>query len=90
MNLPGRAPASEWAPGFFNFKNGKKVMPKNNDYMLKHLEQLVGQTITGLLQDKDEPEIVGFQTKSFDVWVLCDPEGNGPGFLEIEKKKGAK
>ena len=23
--------------------------------------------------------------KAFHVWVDCDPEGNGPGHLEIEK-----
>lgn len=65
-------------------------MSRKSDYMLKHLEQLVGQTITGLAQDKDEPEFVGFETKTHVVFVLCDPEGNGPGFLDITKKKGAK
>jgi len=29
MNLPGRAPASEWAPGFFNFWKGGKMKMLN-------------------------------------------------------------
>lgn len=28
---------------------------------------------------------VGNGDKEFDVWVDCDPEGNGPGHLNIEE-----
>lgn len=65
-------------------------MSRHAKYLLKHMEQLVGQTITGLVQDKDEPEFVGFETKTHVVFVLCDPEGNGTGFLDIQKKEKAK
>ena len=52
---------------------------------------LVGLTITGGAVD-DTGEFWGFvaegkrQGKTIKkvVFVLCDPEGNGPGFLEIE------
>ena len=65
-------------------------MPRCDKYLLKHMEQLVGQTITGLIQDGEDPEFVGFETKTHVVFVLCDPEGNGPGFLDIQKKKEPK
>lgn len=53
--------------------------------------QLVGLTITGGAVD-DTGEYWGFvckgkqQGKTIEkvVFVNCDPEGNGPGFLEIE------
>lgn len=53
--------------------------------------QLVGLTITGGVKD-DTGEYWGFIAKGKQrgkvvkkvVFVNCDPEGNGPGFLEIE------
>jgi hypothetical protein len=55
-------------------------------YMQRHLAPLVGRKIVGLLEDEDDETRVGFQLDNgMHVWVLQDPEGNGPGFLEIEK-----
>ena len=53
---------------------------------LKQLHPLVGGTLTAALDGGDS---FGFRVqtpdgRSFDVWVDCDPEGNGPGHLNLE------
>ena len=59
-----------------------------NQVMVKHLGQLVGRKVTGLVKDpgQDTEPIWGLK---FDdgtlAFILCDPEGNGPGHLEIQK-----
>ena len=62
------------------------------DAMEKHLKRIVGGTITNLVEYTDsdgEESLWGFKVKMpdgttiFETIVLCDPEGNGPGFLEI-------
>ena len=57
---------------------------------VKHAQQLVGHTITAVLVDPDN-EAYGFsatQGRSIkQVVVLMDPEGNGPGFLDISDIK---
>jgi hypothetical protein len=70
-------------------------MSKPNKYAQACLDrlvpELVGLTITGGAVD-DTGEFWGFtvegtkggKTVKKVVFVLCDPEGNGPGFLEIE------
>ena len=59
------------------------------NYMEKHLGQLVGRTVTGLVADPEFEEDFGepayglkFDNGSI-AWILRDPEGNGPGFLDI-------
>ena len=55
--------------------------------------ELVGMTIVGGTVD-DSGEFFGFTVEGKRggkaakkvVFVLCDPEGNGPGFLEIEEE----
>ena len=71
-------------------------MSKPNKYAQACLDrlvpELVGLTITGGAVD-DTGCFWGFtaegvkEGKTFKkvVFVLCDPEGNGPGFLEIEE-----
>ena len=67
----------------------------NNGSFAEHYSQLVGYTVTGLaVDDSDEdnfgdpwmglPLQNGKRTKI--AWVLMDPEGNGPGFLDIVDK----
>ena len=57
--------------------------------MREHLGQLVGRKVTGLVKDPshDVEPIWGLK---FDdgtmAFILCDPEGNGPGHLEIQKE----
>jgi hypothetical protein len=62
----------------------------NQQAELKQLRPMVGGTITKLLEGNDG-ESFGFQvTKgktTHTVWVDQDPEGNGPGHLDISKDK---
>ena len=48
-------------------------------------EKLLGGTITKVITTKEGS--FGFtvrnQGKTLDIWVDADPEGNGPGHLEI-------
>ena len=56
--------------------------------MKKHLGQLVGRNVTGLVIDTshDMGSIWGLQfDNGLVAFILCDPEGNGPGHLEIQK-----
>ena len=52
-------------------------------------EKLAGRTITGAVLSSDG-EGFGFRVDNGEeggsavVWVDCDPEGNGPGWLSIE------
>ena len=49
---------------------------------IKAMQPLVGKSIKGLV--KDESGNFGFELEDKTlVWILCDPEGNGPGFAEI-------
>ena len=61
------------------------------EYMINKIrEELVGYTIKEPIADI-ENESFGFQAvkgkKRINVWVECDEEGNGPGWLYIEKEK---
>ena len=74
-------------------------MSKPNKYakacINRLLPQLVGLTITGGAVD-DTGEFWGFvvegkrngKTVKKVVFVLCDPEGNGPGWPEIQEGQG--
>lgn len=55
--------------------------------MTKKMKQLVGRRIVGLIESSDDyPPIPGLKLDDGTlVWIQCDPEGNGPGFLEIQK-----
>ena len=53
---------------------------------IQQLQPLIGGKITAALDGGDS---FGFRVqtpdgRSFDVWVDCDPEGNGPGHLNLE------
>lgn len=52
-----------------------------------HYARLLGKTITRIVKDTADQDIgtvYGFELDSGEtIWILCDPEGNGPGFLEI-------
>jgi hypothetical protein len=54
---------------------------------------LIGATICGVIKTPDLSSY-GFKVESPDgetrnVWVECDPEGNGPGHLTIEAAKAS-
>lgn len=63
------------------------------DYQLQQLRPLVGATITALArtapdEGEFEPEFFGFVLALPDgqqrtLLILSDPEGNGPGAIEI-------
>jgi hypothetical protein len=60
----------------------------SNQVMKEHLGQLIGLRVTGLVYSpgSDTGRIWGleFDDKT-EAFILCDPEGNGPGHLEIQK-----
>ena len=66
----------------------------SDNYMEKHLKQLVGKTVTGLAIDNHPDTIADFGEPvwglQFDdgttAFPMRDPEGNGPGYLEILKQ----
>ncbi len=64
----------------------------NADVAKKYFGPLVGKTIKNVLLQEDsisggsDPEIIlEFETGDAAA-ILCDPEGNGPGFIEYIKK----
>lgn len=63
----------------------------NAEYMAEEIgKKLIGCRITGALIS-DDGESFGFRVENggpdgpIAVWVDCDPEGNGPGWLSIEE-----
>jgi len=57
----------------------------------EHYSQLIGWTVKGLAVDNNDPDEQEFMglimergSKQKIAWVLTDPEGNGPGFLDIQ------
>jgi hypothetical protein len=65
---------------------------KKPDPTISHLTQLVGKKIAGICHDDGaDPTLGGEKIYGlvFDdetiAWILRDPEGNGPGHLEIQK-----
>ena len=76
---------------------------KNTDFHIEHLNRLKGGTVQDVIVDRSAisdfgqpvyglqvrmPAASGQAAKVIHVWILCDPEGNGPGFLEIEEVEG--
>lgn len=60
-----------------------------NKFEKEHYAQLIGRKIVGLVETDDVPPVPGFTLDDGKtVFILCDPEGNGPGFLAIEKGGG--
>ena len=67
----------------------------NNGSFAEHYSQLVGYTVTGLAVDDSDEDNFGDPWMGLTLqngkrkkiaWVLMDPEGNGPGFLDIVDK----
>ncbi len=56
---------------------------------IKEYSQLVGAKVTAVVRDAgkdgDMDECFGLQFSNGKIaWIMCDPEGNGPGFLDIQ------
>ncbi len=74
-------------------------MTTDTDYQLKEMAVLVGGKITNPIRSGEDEEdwggeMFGFLVKCKDgktrnVWVQCDAEGNGPGWLAIEEEDGS-
>lgn len=60
---------------------------KPQDPFVKEYSKLIGKTVKNILIDHSDPtigQVYGIEfTDGTMAWILCDPEGNGPGFLEI-------
>ncbi len=65
-------------------------MSTDAQYMVKEImSKLVGAIIIDAITSTDDDDatfgfIVRRDDKEFPVWVDCDAEGNGPGWLSIE------
>lgn len=60
-----------------------------NDWGFKHLGQLRGSLCVDIVKDEDA-DWYGLVFRAKDgslrtAWILCDPEGNGGGHLDIIK-----
>jgi hypothetical protein len=63
-------------------------MSKADKVMTDHLRQLVGHRVTGVVKSPSSWSDPFWGLKFDDgttAFILCDPEGNGPGHLEIQK-----
>ena len=66
-----------------------KLDQLNHEAECRSLQSLIGGSIEGIIEDtaSDYPFhglLVINKGRRFHVWVQCDPEGNGPGHLNIE------
>ncbi len=59
-------------------------------YMVNHYQKLVGKTVKSVCYNGDECEpMYGLEfADGTCAWILRDPEGNGPGHLDITDTKG--
>jgi len=63
----------------------------SNTFMEKHLSKLVGRKVTGILVDNHEDTVADFGEPLYGLEfsggvtavIMRDPEGNGPGWLDI-------
>lgn len=74
---------------------------KQADFHITHLGRLKGGTVRKVIVDRtavaefgqpvyglqvEMPAKPGQRRRMLHVWSLCDPEGNGPGFLDIQEE----
>lgn len=68
----------------------KKLPTEANPYV-KHYSQLICRKVIGVVRmpaGETGEEMYGLLFDDETIaWILRDPEGNGPGFLEIEGKQ---
>lgn len=62
------------------------------DFYEKMYAKLVGGKIVGVARDSEEPEQKGLEIQMPNgqrviAWILQDPEGNGPGCLDIVERE---
>jgi len=65
--------------------------------MVKNLQVLIGSRVTGIVQSgapANSETTVGLvfeggdkgKRTEYTAWILCDPEGNGPGHLDVVRQ----
>ena len=65
----------------------------NHEAEMQNAKQLVGGVITGVCETDDKEsfgltvDMPGSQRKRYLAWVDRDPEGNGPGHLNIASNR---
>jgi len=70
------------------------AMPKTEHAVwCEHYGKLVGKTVASVCFDNSDtsmPTMYGLLFSDGTIaWIVCDPEGNGPGFLDIgDQTKG--
>lgn len=63
----------------------------NSQYALKQIQKKLigGKIVASITDDSDDEGFYGIRVQVgstyYNCWVSCDPEGNAPGFLSIEK-----
>ena len=57
--------------------------PTKQPYEVTYYGQIVGKRVSGLVTDGQETYGLKFDDGTI-AWIMCDPEGNGPGFLDIQ------
>ena len=72
------------------------ITPQNDSGYRRHVEaeikqakQLLGFAVVGVCHTADFGSFgltLKMDRKALNLWVDCDPEGNGPGHLNIEEE----
>ncbi len=61
-------------------------MPKTLPFEVRHYRRLLGKTVKRIVYNRSMGQTTyGLEfTDGTVAWIDCDPEGNGPGFLDIK------
>ena len=61
-------------------------MPNTTPSEIRHYRRLLGKTIKRVVYNRSMGQTTyGLEfTDGTIAWIDCDPEGNGPGFLDIK------
>ena len=66
---------------------------QNRDPFIEQYRRLIGRRVVGIVKSPASRIRRALYGLKFDdhtvAWVMCDPDGNGPGFLEIETNPAA-
>jgi len=71
---------------------GNKKADMSEIRMLAHLGVLIKGKVIAVVKSKNDEEPtwalkIRLGNKTYNAWILCDEEGNGPGHLEIKKAR---
>jgi hypothetical protein len=62
----------------------------DRDLMVSHLSRLIEFKVDGIVKSTSGLYglVLKLEQERLIVWIMSDPEGNGPGFLDIEERNG--